>query len=70
MNDLYKEFAKEMLLALCDELGINISSEAITRKMVVAAMDDMKADGVPADDDISDVLLHYVDIALVEDAEI
>ena len=70
MGDLYKEFSKDELLAVCNELDIDVNSRTTTRKLVAAAIEDMESNGVPDDDDISDVLWQFVDMAGLLDEEV
>lgn len=69
MADLLQQFSKPELIDICNELSIQHKGKT-SRKLVVAILDDLDNKGLPDDDEMSDDLWEFCDVAGYFDDEL
>lgn len=71
MAELHSMYTKDELLTLCEELQVDkISMSDNTRKLVSKIIDNLNAEGVPEDDECSDLLYNFlIDSEFIDDPD-
>lgn len=69
MLKLYKDFTKPELIAICIELDVSYNTTDTSRTLVGLILDNLDNEGLPDDDDMSDPLWDFVDMAGYNDEE-
>lgn len=59
-EEIARKFGKEVLLGICQELGMNVDPATHVWEIAESIVDDLEGNGVPLDDAVSDDLFEFM----------